>query len=429
MKWVDAHCSLSWGKQASQERSYVRDVGGVRNSDGSWPFPRVRSAGGTSTLRRRCTTLALTLVATFILIGASSSPARASDPCAGADQQLTAPQIAYPGLVLCSYEDNNQAYSLQFQGDCNLVLLTGRYQPLWSSNTGGRTCTNTNSCLAMQGDGNLVIYYPNGCGNQPALWVSGTGGHSAGNYCLAVQDDGNVVIYTPSSPCGFNASYLQGANSPTWTQSSDSRPIEGADSWRTSPVIEGRNTCAYPCKSTPVYFRAIDQYSSRQPTWTPWVQNAVNSWIQGPTIYSFSPHANDTWNYIDATYPGDTTYASCGSYLNIVPSAYGLTIFYDQFGNPSSGWQAMTIRWTDVCLNGNRLPSGGALVQGTTAHELGHTLGLAHNLRDHNSIMYPGTSGSGPDSNDIGAFPGCSRQANGYGGLGGGSNCIYGWGD
>jgi hypothetical protein len=44
----------------------------------------------------------------------------------------------------------------------------------------------------MQSDGNLVIY-PNGNPAQPALWASGTSGHS-GAY-LALQNDANVVIY------------------------------------------------------------------------------------------------------------------------------------------------------------------------------------------------------------------------------------------
>ena len=183
----------------------------------------------------------------------------------------------------------------------------------------------------MQGDGNLVIYYPNGCGNQPNLWNSGTGGHSLANYCVAVGPDGNVVIYTPSNPCGAGASYLTGPHSPSWTQSSNTRPIEGADSWRTSPVIEGRNTCLYVCKSQSVYFRAIDRYSGRQPGWNPAVPNAVSAW----------------------------------------------------------------------------------------------------NLIDSNSIMWPIASNVlGPDGNDIGSpSPGCPNQSSGYGGLGGGAMCIYGWGD
>ena len=405
----------------------------VRTGASSTGFRKIgsRLAIG-SRWRRHVATLAIALLVASVGLLATPSLVRAQDACVGSSQSLTAPSQVYPGAIFCSNEGGNQAYSLQFQGDCNLVLLTGRWQPLWSSVTGGRTCTSTNSCLAMQNDGNLVIYYPNGCGNPPAIWSSGTDGHAAANYCVVVQVDGNVVIYAPGSPCGSGGSYLTGANSPTLTQSSNTRPFEGADSWRTSPVVEGRNTCPYPCKSTLVNFRAIDQYSARRPNWTSAVQAAVTAWNQSPTAYSFAPITNDTWNYIDATFPGDTTYANCGTKLNLYPTVTGLTLDYDQSGTLFFDAEAHTIKWTDVCLNEYQLPSsGGSVVQNTVGHELGHTIGLAHNLRDPNSIMNPNVSNVlAPDSNDTGApSPACPNQGNGYGGLGGGSTCIYGWGD
>jgi hypothetical protein len=388
--------------------------------------------------------LSVSLQSAFFGVVIASGVVQAADPCTGQPQSMTAgtpgAQV-YPGAILCSNDSlhpelgwvENQALSLQFQSDCNLVLLTGRWRPLWSSQTGGGNCTNANSCLVMQGDGNLVIYHPNGCGNQPVRWASGTGGQPLDNYCLRVGYDGNVVIYRPGNPCGSNLSYLTAPNAkvPTWTQSGNTRPIEGADSWRTWPsLVEGRTTCV-PCRSTTVNFRAYEIYLRRQPGWNPAITNAVSAWSQPPIVYSFSANPNETWNYIYASFPGDTdsTYATCGSYLNSTTT--GVTLFFDQGGHLNSSWtQAISIYYAYVCLNQNLLPSGGAAVQNTAAHELGHTIGLAHNPADTSSIMYPSqTSVQGPNSNDIGSTPGCPNRDATYGGYDAGVTCIYGWGD
>jgi sugar lactone lactonase YvrE len=56
---------------------------------------------------------------------------------------------------------------------------------------------SADSFLAMQGDGNLVLYQ-----NGAALWASGTGGQKCGaSQCFAAfQGDGNFVIYNGSAP-------------------------------------------------------------------------------------------------------------------------------------------------------------------------------------------------------------------------------------
>ena|ERR1700730_1116857 len=102
---------------------------------------------------------------------------------------------------------------------------------------------------------------------------------------------------------------------------------------------------------------------------------------------------------------------------------------YDQFNQVNNGYQPIMISWAEVCLNQNNI--SGAQVQNTTVHELGHTVGLAHTLRDTNAAMYVyANSAMAPTSNDTGApSPGCPNRAGGLGGLGGGSMCIYGWGD
>jgi hypothetical protein len=76
-------------------------------------------------------------------------------------------------------------YVLQLSGSGNLELWNSYSgQLLWESGTA------SGARLAMQEDGNLVIYSESG----KPLWASGT--HDNPGAVLAVQDDGNVVIYS-----------------------------------------------------------------------------------------------------------------------------------------------------------------------------------------------------------------------------------------
>jgi hypothetical protein len=80
----------------------------------------------------------------------------------------------------------NGRFTLILQkGDGNLVLYAPAGRPLWC------TCRTGGDTLALQRDGNLVVY-----GSGRALWASSTVGR--GSYRLVMQDDGNLVIYTQS---------------------------------------------------------------------------------------------------------------------------------------------------------------------------------------------------------------------------------------
>jgi GH18 family chitinase len=81
----------------------------------------------------------------------------------------------------------NDQYYLAMQGDGNLVLYhsgTG----IWSTGTAGSTAVK----VAMQGDGNLVLYSSSGS----PLWNSATSGNAGAS--LTVQNDGDVVINSTS---------------------------------------------------------------------------------------------------------------------------------------------------------------------------------------------------------------------------------------
>jgi hypothetical protein len=78
--------------------------------------------------------------------------------------------------------DTNSVLALQPDG--NLVLYDG-FKPTWSSMTSGSGATK----LTMQGDGNLVLYTATG----RAVWSTATNGTDAS--ILKTQTDGNLVLY------------------------------------------------------------------------------------------------------------------------------------------------------------------------------------------------------------------------------------------
>jgi len=90
-------------------------------------------------------------------------------------------------------------YALRFTRSGNLeVWNNAERRLLWQSGTAGRGAAK----LAMQPDGNLVIYDH----QRQALWNSGTGGNRGA--VLSVQDDGNVVIYSSDRrPLWHTATY------------------------------------------------------------------------------------------------------------------------------------------------------------------------------------------------------------------------------
>lgn len=94
--------------------------------------------------------------------------------------QMKPGDVLHPGDSLAS---NNGNYVLAMQRDGNLVIYSGT-SALWASNTAGKPVA---VCI-MQGDGNLVLYN----NSTQAVWASNTSGRAGAH--LVVQDDGNVVI-------------------------------------------------------------------------------------------------------------------------------------------------------------------------------------------------------------------------------------------
>jgi hypothetical protein len=114
-----------------------------------------------------------------------------SSASASAGQATLMPgEVLYGGQSLI-----DGPYTMAMQTDGNFVLYlkypNGTQKALWQSHT----YNNPSADVVMQTDGNLVVYSA-GPTDVHALWQSGTY-NQPGDY-LAVQPDGNAVIYTPS---------------------------------------------------------------------------------------------------------------------------------------------------------------------------------------------------------------------------------------
>jgi GH25 family lysozyme M1 (1,4-beta-N-acetylmuramidase) len=83
----------------------------------------------------------------------------------------------------------NGRFTLAMQGDGNLVLYLDGTHALWASNTAGRGGV----VVVMQTDGNLVVYDA----DDSPVWSDGKAGNAGAS--LAMQDDGNVVEYSTAS--------------------------------------------------------------------------------------------------------------------------------------------------------------------------------------------------------------------------------------
>ncbi len=99
-----------------------------------------------------------------------------------------------PGQAVSS---PNGRYALAMQADGNLVVYQDGFDALWASGTNGNGGANA----TVQVDGDFVVYSAGG----GALWSSQTSGQTSAPLLL-LQDDGNAVLY------GENAVWATGTN-------------------------------------------------------------------------------------------------------------------------------------------------------------------------------------------------------------------------
>ena len=171
-------------------------------------LPRIVTAAALAA----CTYLALPAgaVAAAATPGTAGSAAitYSSQAAASCPQELIfaglAGQRTYGRGQFCLFAlSSNRDKYFAFHSDGSLVYYyTGR--ALWSSDTAGR-----GAVLALQGDGNMVIYDSAG----RAIWATMTVGIGSTTRRLVMQYDGNVVLYKyPYQGIGQTAVWATGTN-------------------------------------------------------------------------------------------------------------------------------------------------------------------------------------------------------------------------
>lgn len=158
---------------------------------GNWPYPQQQSGGWLSSpwdngfnWPAPVNAINLTWTGDPYLSGLVPAPPIYNPPTTS--DRLTLGTTLNPNGMIVS---QNGRYSVVQQTDGNLVALDGT-AVMWSSGSYG--CPG--SWTIMQGDGNLVTYFPSA--NNKVVWASGTNGKGAA-YAI-IQNDGNFVIYSTS---------------------------------------------------------------------------------------------------------------------------------------------------------------------------------------------------------------------------------------
>jgi SpoIID/LytB domain protein len=113
----------------------------------------------------------------------------------GRPEPSRVPAVLTAGMSIWSASGG---FRLAMQDDGNLVVYDGSGRARWATGTfvGG-------SSLRVQGDGNVVVVNAHGYG----VWESAT--HAAGSY-LVMQDDGNLVLYAPNGAALWDSAGFTG---------------------------------------------------------------------------------------------------------------------------------------------------------------------------------------------------------------------------
>jgi len=129
-------------------------------------------------------------------VGPSSTPPPKATALPPSETPLPPELLQSTGVLQIGHEllSTSERFSFEFRSDGDLVVWDNIFRKsIWSSNTRGTQADH----LVMQDDGNLNLFAK----AELPVWSSKTNS-TQGDYFLAMQDDGNLVIYRGKSGSG-----------------------------------------------------------------------------------------------------------------------------------------------------------------------------------------------------------------------------------
>jgi len=295
-------------------------------------------------------------------VWASNSVVPATPPPLTYPGQFSPGQGLMPGGSTASVDGR---FRLAMQGDGNLVLYGPAGQPMWASNTGNHYDIWD---VVMQGDGNLVIYD----GHGHPLWASNTSGNP-GSF-LVLQHDGNLVLYSRLGNPLWASNTVVPATPPAHTQSDRLQPGEGLMAGGSITSADGRFQFA-----TQADGNVVLRGPRGQPLWAS--NTSGRGWdlvMQGDgNLVAYDVHGRPLW--------ASNTSGNAGGWL--VMQNDGNAVIYARDGHPLWATNTVVPGMPAAPTQGDRLVPGQGLMAGNSIKSVNGYFRLTMQT-DGNLVMY-----------------------------------------